>query len=301
MNASFKKSLFVASILSAITFSAQAVNLPYNSTVLADPNSKNKPAAAYKVDENIQALNGAIESNTGLIADNAQKLDQHKQETNKRFENMSGLVQDVNNKATVAEMKADSNTNKINQNKQDIADNTNKINQNKQDIADNAQKLDQHKQETNKRFENMSGLVQDVNNKATVAEMKADSNTNKINQNKQDINQNKQAIAANTETIKQHYAEMKNNFAAINSRIDNLDEEMKKGFASQAALNGLFQPYNVGKFNLSVAIGGYESEQAMALGTGYRFNENFAMKAGIASDLGGFDSVTYNIGANFEW
>lgn len=35
---------------------------------------------------------------------------------------MSGLVQDVNNKATVAEMKADSNTNKINQNKQDIAD-----------------------------------------------------------------------------------------------------------------------------------------------------------------------------------
>ena len=234
MNASFKKSLFVASILSAITFSAQAVNLPYNSTVLADPSSGNKPAAAYKVDENIQALNGAIESN--------------KQETNKRFENMSGLVQDVNNKATVAEMKADSNTNKINQNKQDIADNTNKI------------------------------------------------------------NQNKQAIAANTETIKQHYAEMKNNyaemknnFAAVNSRIDNLDEEMKKGFASQAALNGLFQPYNVGKFNLSVAIGGYESEQAMALGTGYRFNENFAMKAGIASDLGGFDSVTYNIGANFEW
>ena len=304
MNASFKKSLFVASILSAITFSAQAVNLPYNSTELADPNSGNKPAAAYKVDAHIQALNGAIESNTGLIADNAQKLEQHKQETNNRFENMSGLVQDVNLKATVAEMKADSNTNKINQNKQDIADNAHKINQNKQDIADNAQKLEQHKQETNNRFENMSGLVQDVNLKATVAEMKADSNTNKINQNKQDIadnahkiNQNKQAIAANTETIKQHYAEMKNNFAAVNSRIDNLDEEMKKG----AALNGLFQPYNVGKFNLSVAIGGYESEQAMALGTGYRFNENFAMKAGIASDLGGFDSVTYNIGANFEW
>lgn len=241
MNASFKKSLFVASILSAITFSAQAVNLPYNSTELANPNSGNKPAAAYKVDAHIQALNGAIESNTGLIADNAQKLEQHKQETNNRFENMSGLVQDVNLKATVAEMKADSNTNKINQNKQDIADNAHKI------------------------------------------------------------NQNKQAIAANTETIKQHYAEMKNNFAAVNSRIDNLDEEMKKGFASQAALNGLFQPYNVGKFNLSVAIGGYESEQAMALGTGYRFNENFAMKAGIASDLGGFDSVTYNIGANFEW
>ena len=111
----------------------------------------------------------------------------------------------------------------------------------------------------------------------------------------------KDAIAANTETIAKNYTEMKNNFTAVNQRIDDLDEEMKKGFASQAALAGLFQPYNVGKFNLSVALGGYESEQAMALGTGYRFNENFAMKAGIATDVGGFDHLTYNIGANFEW
>ena len=119
--------------------------------------------------------------------------------------------------------------------------------------------------------------------------------------NKDAIAANKDAIAANTETIAKNYTEMKNNFTAVNQRIDDLDEEMKKGFASQAALAGLFQPYNVGKFNLSVALGGYESEQAMALGTGYRFNENFAMKAGIATDVGGFDHLTYNIGANFEW
>ena len=60
MNASFKKSLFVASILSAITFSAQAVNLPYNSTELANPNSGNKPATAYKVDENIQGSSSKV-------------------------------------------------------------------------------------------------------------------------------------------------------------------------------------------------------------------------------------------------
>lgn len=119
-------------------------------------------------------------------------------------------------------------------------------------------------------------------------------NKDQIKNNANNIEKNQQAIAAN-------YKEMKNNFAAVNSRIDDLDEEMKKGFASQAALAGLFQPYNVGKFNLSVALGGYESEQAMALGTGYRFNENFAMKAGIATDVGGFDHLTYNIGANFEW
>ena len=119
-------------------------------------------------------------------------------------------------------------------------------------------------------------------------------NKNNIEKNKANIEANKNAIAAN-------YAEMKNNFAAVNSRIDKLDDKMKKGFAAQAALNGLFQPYSVGKFNVTAAIGGYDSEQAMALGTGYRFNENFALKAGIASDLSGFDHVTYNIGANFEF
>ena len=126
-------------------------------------------------------------------------------------------------------------------------------------------------------------------NKANIA-----ANTAAIDKNKTNIEANKNAIAAN-------YAEMKNNFAAVNSRIDKLDDKMKKGFAAQAALNGLFQPYSVGKFNVTAAIGGYDSEQAMALGTGYRFNENFALKAGIASDLSGFDHVTYNIGANFEF
>ena len=108
-------------------------------------------------------------------------------------------------------------------------------------------------------------------------------------------------IDLNSHAIADNYKEMKNNFAAVNSRIDKLDDKMKKGFASQAALNGLFQPYNVGKFNVSAAIGGYDSEQAMALGAGYRFNENLAIKAGIASDLSGFDHVTYNVGANFEF
>lgn len=173
----------------------------------------------------------------------------------------------------------------------------NELNSQQENIAANKDAI----QSNSDRISNLGGLVSDVNIKATAAEMKADSANNKADQNRQDIAANKQGIAKNAETIAKNYTEMKNNFAAMNSRIDDLDEEMKKGFASQAALAGLFQPYNVGKFNLSVALGGYESEQAMGLGTGYRFNENFAMKAGIATDVGGFDHLTYNIGANFEW
>ena len=140
-------------------------------------------------------------------------------------------------------------------------------------------------------------------NKADIATNKTDIATNKadIATNKADIATNKADIAANHTLIERYKASSDAQFKAVNSRIDSLDDKMKKGFASQAALNGLFQPYNVGKFNMSVAIGGYDSEQAMAFGSGYRFNENFAIKAGIASDLSGFDHVTYNIGANFEF
>ncbi len=156
-----------------------------------------------------------------------------------------------------------------------------------------------HNNTTNPNADAAAGWMVNANFSAVNKEL--NSQQEKIELNKDAIAANKDAIAANTETIAKNYTEMKNNFTAVNQRIDDLDEEMKKGFASQAALAGLFQPYNVGKFNLSVALGGYESEQAMALGTGYRFNENFAMKAGIATDVGGFDHLTYNIGANFEW
>lgn len=85
---------------------------------------------------------------------------------------------------------------------------------------------------------------------------------------------------------------------ADKSYVDQIDKNMKNGLAAQAALNGLFQPYNVGKINVSAAVGGYQSTTAMAVGTGYRFNQNFATKAGVAVSGG---KVSYNAGVNFEW
>ena len=180
--------------------------------------------------------------------------------------------------------------NELNAQDQNIDVNKNNIEKNKQNIAANKTQIDKNTTQISQNTNDIHGLQQDM--------VENEWHDHAQDQN---ISVNKNNIEKNAEAIKNNYAEMKQNFAAMNTRIDDLDDEMKKGFASQAALAGLFQPYNVGKFNLSVALGGYESEQAMALGTGYRFNENFAMKAGIATDVGGFDHLTYNIGANFEW
>ena len=195
------------------------------------------------------------------------------------------LFHDLAQDKLIATNKADIATNKANiaANKANI----DKVNE-KADLANRANDV-QNKQIAGLQSAN---LAQDK----LIATNKADIDTNKA-----DIAANKTDIAANRTLIQEYKIYSEGQFKAVNSRIDSLDEKMKKGFASQAALSGLFQPYNVGKFNMSVAIGGFDSEQAMAFGSGYRFNENFALKAGIASDLSGFDHVTYNIGANFEF
>lgn len=87
----------------------------------------------------------------------------------------------------------------------------------------------------------------------------------------------------------------------MNSKIDVLDKKVNKGFAANAALSGLFQPYGVGKINMTAGVGGYQSESAVAVGVGYRINENVAVKGGIATAVGNGSSTMYNASVNFEW
>ena len=201
--------------------------------------------------------------------------------------------------ATASTLQGNIDTNKANiaANKEQIDLLTRVDNAQNQQIADI-----QHKNNTQDNLikGNTEAIKANANDIAT-NKTNIQTNANNIATNKTNIQTNANNIAANRTLIEQYKASSDAQFKAVNSRIDSLDDKMKKGFASQAALNGLFQPYNVGKFNVSAAIGGYDSEQAMALGTGYRFNDNFAIKAGVASDLSGFDHVTYNIGANFEF
>ncbi|EFB2190448.1 hypothetical protein FIF71_24580, partial [Escherichia coli] len=104
---------------------------------------------------------------------------------------------------------------------------------------------------------------------------------------------------SNTQAIQNHSRQLQEHNARLNSQqrqIRENHEEMKRAAAQSAALSGLFQPYSVGKFNATAALGGYSDKQAVAVGVGYRFNEQTAAKAGIAASDG---DVSYNVGVNF--
>ncbi|MDL2105001.1 YadA C-terminal domain-containing protein, partial [Proteus mirabilis] len=89
-------------------------------------------------------------------------------------------------------------------------------------------------------------------------------------------------------------------FNQVNKQINTLNKKVDRGLASSSAIAGLFQPYGVGKFNFTAGIGTYGGESAIAVGTGYRFNENVAIKAGVSSPSGDMKIMT-NTSINLEW
>ncbi|WP_429696971.1 YadA C-terminal domain-containing protein [Aggregatibacter kilianii] len=210
-----------------------------------------------------------------------------------------------------------------------------KVEENAKAIAQNKADLEKKADESavRKEFDGVHEATQKLEVTTTEHGAKIDENTSNISKNtaavkanktaietkanKADVENNAAAIATNKATVSTHTTEISNLKSAqqnvakvashnsaridqLDNRVNDLDKEVKNGLASQAALSGLFQPYNVGKVNVSAAVGGYKSKTALAVGTGYRFNENVAAKAGVAFSTNG-GGATYNAGVNFEW
>ena len=176
------------------------------------------------------------------------------------------------------------------------------------DLKDNTELLNDHVDYLNIGFqEEKAKTATNIDN--------ITANKQDIAANKQDIAVNKQDIAVNKQDIKdtksdlntykadtnQRLGKIDSDVSALNNRVKNVDNALKRGLAAQSALNGLFQPYSVGKFNASMALGGYDSKTAIAVGSGYRFNENFAAKSGLAFNTENAEGVSYNVGFNYEW
>ncbi|MBN6066375.1 YadA-like family protein [Aggregatibacter actinomycetemcomitans] len=200
----------------------------------------------------------------------------------------------------------DENTSVLDEHSEDIAKlkttatfaNAAKVEENAKAIAQNKADLEKKADESAVReeFNGVHKVTQDLEVQAAEHSAKIAANSAAISTHTTEI--------ANLKSAHQNVATLANRNAAridqLDNRVNDLDKEVKNGLASQAALSGLFQPYNVGKVNVSAAVGGYKSKTALAVGSGYRFNENVAAKAGVAFSTNG-GGATYNAGVNFEW
>ncbi|MFD1805805.1 YadA C-terminal domain-containing protein [Pasteurella oralis] len=176
------------------------------------------------------------------------------------------------------------------------------INKNTRDISEVIETVENNYRFANKLWVEKANIDTVEKNSANILANKISIESNKmaIVENKVTIETNKTAIADNKSKITLNREAIQAVNERLNARIDSLNQNLRRGLATQSALNGLFQPYNVGKVSLTAAVGGYQSNSAIAIGTGYRFNENIAAKAGLSKSVGG-SALSYSVGVNYEF
>ena len=262
-------------------------------------------------DDKDKGLVGAVEANKsridnaaialGLLTSNIkvnkdkieEKADKSDVEANKTEIAKKADKSDVEANKTEIAKKADKSD--VEANKTEIAKKADKsdVETNKTEIAKKADKSDVEANKTEiakKANKNEVYTKTETDNKFA---LKADSSV--VNAQGVDIGKLRNDVTAHGTRLDK----LDRHVDRLDRRVDKLSKEIKRGLAAQAALTGLFQPYNVGKANFTAAVGGYKSQTAVAVGTGYRYNEYVASKAGVAFSQGG--GVSYNMGINFEW
>ncbi|MFC2333042.1 MAG: YadA-like family protein [Haemophilus seminalis] len=253
--------------------------------------NENKEALAKKADKaDVEALQSDMEKAATAV----DTLSENVKELNSAQDTIN---EDFNNQLLAANATLDEHKAGIDANKAEIAKKANQtdVNANKAEIAKKANQTD------------VNANKAEIAKKADKAELanKAD----KDNVYSKSETDGKFALKADNSVVTTQAGLIENLRTDVNAhtkrldhldnRVNKLDKDLKRGLAAQAALTGLFQPYTVGKANFTAAVGGYKSQTAVAIGTGYRYNQNIATKAGVAFTQGG--GVTYNAGVNFEW
>ena len=227
-----------------------------------------------KLNDAVETLRDDVNNNTDILSQNSDDIAENKEaiEANKTELATKADKTELATKADKTELAAKAD-------KTELAAKADKT-----ELANKADKDSVYsKSETDDKF----ALKAD---NSVVSVQAADINNLRTDVNAHKVDINKLRTDVNTHTKRLDH---------LDNRVNKLDKDLKRGLAAQAALTGLFQPYTVGKANFTAAVGGYKSQTAVAVGTGYRYNQNIATKAGVAFTQGG--GVTYNAGVNFEW
>ncbi|WP_455028377.1 YadA-like family protein [Neisseria sp.] len=267
----------------------------------------------------LEANRQDIDANKAAIAENTAKLEEQK-EANEGFNNaIASLDKDIGDLALAGKAAADAlevNRQDIDANKAAIETKADKTAvesvrtiaveaQKSAQVAKGAVEVAQKSAETAESHAKAAKTSADAaNNVASAAQTAAAQAQDAVKANATQVAANKADIATLQTASNQHAAGIAKNSARIDNldkNVANLRKETRQGLAAQAALSGLFQPYSVGKFNVTAALGGFKSDTAVAVGAGYRFNENFAAKAGLAVGTSSGGSASYNVGVNYEW
>lgn len=149
-------------------------------------------------------------------------------------------------------------------------------------------------------------LDQQITTSSAYAQSRIDAANANIEANRSALVSRNKRIAANTAQLANHEQRLndmqqQNNrqFADMGKRIDKVQDKANAGTATALAAAGIPQVTGEQRFSLGAAVGGYESENALAVGFSSRVSQNVVVKASVATDTQ--HGVGYNVGASVGW
>ena len=240
----------------------------------------NETAIATKADKaELEKVSGKVTANETAIATKADKAELTK---------VSGRV--TANETAIAE-KAD---------KAELEKVSGKVTANETAIATKADKAELTKV-SGRVTANETAIAEKADKANVYTKAQSDERFVKVENNISGLDTTTKGLDTRLTSAEKSITEHGTRLNGLDKAVSDLRKETRQGLAEQAALSGLFQPYNVGRFNVTAAVGGYKSESAVAIGTGFRFTENFAAKAGVAVGTSSGSSAAYHVGVNYEW
>ncbi|MEZ8991306.1 hypothetical protein BCT94_01540 [Vibrio breoganii] len=251
-----------------------------------------------QVNNNAQRLDAhshLVMENTQRITDNKQQIDSHTAALH-HVQGQASANTRANNAQASMLMK---HATELDQQRTNIAQNHNDIEQTRVHVAqDHAQvQANSHgvTEVGNKALENRAGIEQ---NKAQITahdKQITDANTHARNA-ENDATYARKMSTQNADAISQNQDAIK----GLREDMEQMAKNVDGAYAESAAFAGLVDPYGVGKFAVTAAVGYHGDAQAVAVGVGERFTENFTAKLGGAYDTA-TESMSAYAGVGYEF
>lgn len=297
-------------VANAAAIDGNAANVASNTAQIKDN------AAATTTVHNMAVDNTkAIDSVTVDVADNSKAIAINAQaiiEDEKRLDDLAVKTKKVWD-VTVDNMhKIDDNVKAIESTDVKVTDNTKKIDTNTTAIATNAAGVEKAQATAvtarDRADRNLQRIAVNTSSIGHV-EAYAGQNRESIKANATNIVSNAHRISYNDAQIKLNRAEigevktglndLRGNFEAMAKDYREYKGQTNSAIAGLTAMTQLSGPNGIGNFNAGAAVGGYEGEHSLAIGVGYRPNENWTLRAGAS--INEKASSTYGASASYEW
>lgn len=256
-------------------------------------------------DDHINAVQGAAQA----ANEKADGLAVRADASESAIRDVQGAAQTANDRAGVLEQRADASEGAIRETNAQVAV-TDKRSINNAQRLDGVEKVNGQQDKAiasnTQRITTSEGDIKQLYANGEYAQSRIDAANANIEANRSALVSSNKRIAANTQQLANHEQRItgleqqtNRNFAEMGKRIDKVQDKANAGTATALAAAGIPQVTGEQRFSLGAALGGYESEQAVAVGFSSRLTSNVVLKASVATDSQ--HGVGYNVGTSIGW